>query len=108
MQSIEEAAEEYLKDCVFERDPINAFRAGVEFAQQWHSVEKELPTTYKNETFGGILSDYVICKLENDKYCIARIYTGKFDGIKCNDWIDSNGNYLKDDKVISWKPIQLN
>lgn len=84
------------------------FKAGVEFAQQWISCEDELPIAYENGDWTGERSDFVICQLKNDKYCIARLYSGKIDGFQFDDWVDSDDNYLINNVVIAWRPIQLN
>ena len=68
MKTIEEAAKDYSKSkssaevfrCAHETD----FKAGVEFAQRWISVEDELPN----------IGDHILIWLKRDKLKIWRIF----------------------------------
>lgn len=82
-----------------------SFINGVEFAQQWISVKDKLPITYKTGDWDGKRSDLVICKLDNDKYCIARLYSGKIDGFEYNDWLDEDNDISYN--VTHWRYLEL-
>ena len=109
MKSIEEAAKEQAAIKVrTDSEYIQAkqdFKAGVEFAQQWISVKDKLPITYKTGDWDGKRSDLVICTLDNAKYCIARLYSGKIDGFEYNDWVDEDDDVSY--KVTHWRYLEL-
>ena len=75
-----------------------AFKAGVEFAQRWISVEDELPEV-KNHGF----SDLVLTKNSYDNIMLERYdsESKKFNGIRY-DCIKNN-----DGQVTHWRPIEL-
>ena len=62
MKTIEEVSKEFSEKSVW-ACPIS-FKAGVEFAQRWISVEEELPS----------IGDHILIKLKRDKLKIWRIF----------------------------------
>ena len=96
MKKIEEVAKEFSEKSVW-ACPIS-FKAGVEFAQRWISVEEELPEV-KNHGF----SDLVLTKNSYDNIMLERYdsESKKFNGIRY-DCINNN-----DGQVTHWRPIEL-
>ena len=76
----------------------DGFKAGVEFAQRWISVEDELPEI-KNHGF----SDLVLTKNSYDNIMLERYdsESKQFNGIRY-DCIKNN-----DGQVTHWRPIEL-
>ena len=108
-ETIEDSALDYVNSTsiTFPEDAVKkAFKSGVEFAQQWISVKDKLPITYKTGDWDGKRSDLVICTLDNAKYCIARLYSGKIDGFEYNDWVDEDDDVSY--KVTHWRYLELN
>ena len=91
MKTIEEGAIEYSES---KANPIfrslevsiaaKAFKAGVEFAQRWISVEDELPN----------IGDNILIKLKRDKLKIWRI-------------INEDDRILVSNYATHWRPIEL-
>ena len=96
MKKIEEVAKEFSEKSVW-ACPIS-FKAGVEFAQRWISVEDELPEV-KNYGF----SDLVLTKNSYDIIMLERYdsESKQFNGIRY-DCINNN-----DGQVTHWRPIEL-
>ena len=102
MKTIEEVAKEFEKEngekIWFSNDHqqgtalcIESFKAGVEFAQRWISVEEELPETNEFE-------ESRICLIKN-RYAIdiGRYYSNK------KRWFLSSSNF----KVTHWRYVEL-
>ena len=66
------------------------FLAGVNFAEQWISVDDELPEKLEEKC----VSERVLIKMENIITC------GYYD-YECKTWVPDFGS----GKVISWRPI---
>ena len=100
MKTIEEAATEfsdkYWKQLT-DYEKISTFKAGVEFAQRWISVEEELPES----------GELVLVAIENcftDVVC-ARIISGKWN---CRLYIPTgHPDFIIEDKVTHWRTIEL-
>ena len=88
MKTIQKEASKYLSSV--------SFQAGVEFAQQWISVEDELPES----------GELVLVAIENcfiDVVC-ARILSGKWN---CRLYIPTgHPDFIIEDKVTHWRPIE--
>ena len=97
MKTINEAASDYAEETkdttngMFYADSQDAFKAGVEFAQRWISVEEELPETNEFE-------ESRICLIKN-RYAIdiGRYYSNK------KRWFLSSSNF----KVTHWRYVEL-
>ena len=100
MKKIKEASHEYFRAAQlgFENPGSeNGFKAGVEFAQRWISVEDELPNT---EGEANRLSKVVIAKCED----LADEVSAYYDTIT-KDWrIYPSGQIIK---ATNWRPIEL-
>lgn len=76
---------------------MKAFKAGVEFAQEWISIEEELPPTdkiilYKRKIRNGQHE-------KGDNWVISTCFVGIKDGVPYT--INSH------DKIDYWRPIEL-
>ena len=69
---------------VWKDDAIKSFKAGVEFAQRWISVEDELPS----------IGDHILIKLKRDKLKIWRIF-------------NEDDRILVSNYATHWRPIEL-
>ena len=94
-ETIEDSALDYVNSTsiTFPEDAVKkAFKAGVEFAQRWISVDDELPNYYQ------------IVLADNDKYMaiVARVSNGdeEYYSIYGTDFIMSPD-------PIKWRPIEL-
>ena len=95
MKTIECVAKEFSEKSVW-ACPIS-FKAGVEFAQRWISVEDELPNA---EGEANRLSKVVIAKCED----LADEVSAYYDTIT-KDWrIYPSGQIIK---ATNWRPIEL-
>lgn len=68
------------------------FKEGIEFAERWISVEKELPDN---------CTDYVLFKNN---------YGDVFIGLckkAVNLWVDNNGRFFLCDEITYWRPISF-
>ena len=86
MKTIEDAARDYaesFEDNDYTIETEFAFKAGVEFAQRWISVEEELPEVSKQ----------VIVKLPNDWHTCT--------------WLMKDGTFAFNVKPTHWRPIEL-
>ena len=109
MLKINEAAKDYALSkssaevfrCGHEAD----FKAGVEFAQRWISVEDELPICYESGDWDGLRSDFVLVKNKNGAWRKGRLYSGIIDGSKYSDWYDEYDFEL--DNITHWRPIEI-
>ena len=82
MKTIEEVSKEFSEKSVW-ACPIS-FKAGVEFAQRWISVEDELPN----------IGDHVLIWLKRDKLKIWRIF-------------NEDDRILVKNCATRWRPIEL-
>ena len=82
MKKIEEVSKEFSEKSVW-ACPIS-FKAGVEFAQRWISVEDELPS----------IGDHILIKLKRDKLKIWRIF-------------NEDDRILVSNYATHWRPIEL-
>ena len=82
MLKINEAAKEFSEKSVW-ACPIS-FKAGVEFAQRWISVEDELPS----------IGDHILIKLKRDRLKIWRIF-------------NEDDRILVSNYATHWRPIEL-
>ena len=82
MKTIEEVSKEFSEKSVW-ACPIS-FKAGVEFAQRWISVEDELPS----------IGDHILIKLKCDKLKIWRIF-------------NEDDRILVSNYATHWRPIEL-
>ena len=96
MKKIEEVTKEFSEKSVW-ACPIS-FKAGVEFAQRWISVEDELPEV-KNHGF----SDLVLTKNSYDNIMLERYdsESKQFNGIRYGCIKNNDG------QVTHWRPIEL-
>ena len=104
MKNLEDAAREiYLlykeKDRVLSEGVLIGFMKCVEFAQEWYSVEDELPERDSNPSFNH-QSDIILLK---DKS--GNIFSGYYDYDMASFF-----NYIDDEvfEIIEWRPIELN
>ena len=95
MKKIEEVAKEFSEKSVW-ACPIS-FKAGVEFAQRWISVEDELPNA--DEEANG-LSKVVIAKCEDLADEVSAYYN-----IINKDWRTYPTGLII--RVTHWRPIEL-
>ncbi len=95
-KTIEQAAEDYANSFEYNDYTIeteSAFKAGVEFAQRWISVDDELPNYYQ------------IVLADNDKYMavVARVSNGDEDFYPI-----CGTDFIMSPDPIKWRPIELN
>lgn len=95
MKTIEQAAQEYAEKVTVLKGQDrtkreNAFRAGAQFAQQWISVEDELPESGK----------LILVMLDNDK---SQVSSARFNG---RDFSIDFGD-MAVGKITHWRPIEL-
>ncbi len=86
MKTAEQAAVEYaesFEDNDYTIETEFAFKAGVNFAQRWISVEEELPTPYEQ----------VIVKLKNGWHTCT--------------WVNNEGIFAFNVHPTHWRPIEL-
>ena len=104
MKIIEDAAKEHaesLEDNDYTIETESAFRAGVEFAQRWISVEEELPP----------IGEMVITKMEKrhgdtwvqNYYSTATRLENK-GGWQDVNWVDHSISF---GHITHWRPIEL-
>jgi hypothetical protein len=89
METIKEGAEIYYQSNEYQKSNSlnrfdNIFKAGVEFAQRWISVEDELPS----------IGDHILIKLKRDKLKIWRIF-------------NEDDRILVSNYATHWRPIEL-
>ena len=96
-ETIEQAAEDYANSFEYNDYTIeteSAFKAGVEFAQRWISVDDELPNYYQ------------IVLADNDKYkymaIVARVSNGDEDFYPI-----CGTDFIMSPNPIKWRPIEL-
>ena len=106
MKKIEEGAEIYYQSNEYQKSNSlnrfdNIFKAGVEFAQRWISVEDELPEFDKSKYPDGDFEIFLVRMSVGSispkiKYCVANlIMVGRWS---CEfDW----------NVVTHWRPIEL-
>lgn len=82
----------------------DAFKAGVEFAQQWITVDEEKPIAYESGNWDGLRSDFILVKDIHGKVYVAKSYQGVIDGSNFCDFCDDNG-YIP--LVKHWRPISV-
>ena len=87
MKTIEEAAKDFNDSHVNGHHPqtwvSDIFKAGVDFAQRWISIDEELPP----------VSQQVIVKLKNDWHTCT--------------WLLGDGTFAYNVKPTHWRPINL-
>jgi len=81
-----------------------AFKAGVAFAQQWISVEDELPISFERGEWDGLRSDYVIAICKSGNWYKARTYSGFMDGSNFCIWCQEDDSVIS--QVTHWRPIE--
>ena len=86
MLTIEQALDEAYKNAGSNAYFGNRFRAGVEFAQSWISIDEELPTELENVLFKSEYEGEVL-------YEVGFLFSGKF--------------YVKNKMPTHWRPIEL-
>ena len=106
MKDLEEASKKHEQQFGFNSEgeinssPSESFKAGVEFAQQWHRVEEELPTKSME-----VLAKYK----ENGK---EKIIVAKYIDIMEAFYFYYYDSYYEDTSteidVSFWRPIELN
>ena len=99
MKTIEEAAKDFNDSHVNGHHPqkwvSDIFKAGVEFAQEWISVEEELPE----------IGEKVITKMTKDKRTSYGIATRIREEWEINaHWIDHTFSHMN---ITHWRPIEL-
>lgn len=99
MKTIEEAAKDFNDSHVNGHHPqklvSDIFKAGVEFAQEWISVEEELPE----------IGEKVITKMTKDKRTSYGIATRIREEWEINaHWIDHTFSNMT---ITHWRPIDL-
>ena len=106
MKKIEEGAEIYYQSNEYQKSNSlnrfdNIFKAGVEFAQRWISVEEELPDFDKSKYPNGDFEIFLVRMSTGSispkvKYCVANLIAiGRWS---CEfDW----------NVVTHWRPIEL-
>ena len=99
MKTIEEAAKDFNDSHVNGHHPqkwvSDIFKAGVEFAQRWISVEEELPE----------IGEKVITKMTKDKRTSYGIATRIREEWEINaHWIDHTFSNMT---ITHWRPIEL-
>jgi len=92
MKTIKQAAEEYANQERITRSEFGAFIDGVKFAQQWISVDEELPEE----------SMVVLAKSYNGSIVICLFL--KFKNKDKKDWFYRNEKMQID--IISWRPVE--
>ena len=120
MKTVEEAAREYVivlsEDNLFGKlkepkgagtELLNAFKAGVEFAQQWKSVDDELP--HSDGSDGAILIKYRTSR-GKEKYGIATYfdvtsYVGDDPISRAMSGFTISGSCRQD--VTHWRHVEL-
>lgn len=90
MKKIEQAANEHTSGG-WTDDKIVSFKAGVEFAQRWISVEEELPQ---------INGKIILIKCSNDS---AFISSGFYD----KNGFTTDYKFTSDIKITHWRPITI-
>ena len=94
MKTIEEAQDEH---SLYKDGDGFSFRAGVEFAQQWISIEDKLPP----------LNEYVLFKYSETELCVGcmNIY-----GFYCSPYIPAENDFASIhllSEVTHWRPIEI-
>lgn len=104
METIKEAANRMFPDCNNESDQRtiemfrDIFRRGVEFAQQWISVEDELPD----------FDIDVIWKMDSGHYFVSDIdHDCDFDTLKKIYESPLLDKFECQDKITHWRPVEL-
>lgn len=75
----------------------SAFKAGVEFAQRWISVEEELPP----------LNEYVLFKYSEGEYCVGCLNN---HGYYCTTYIPADNDFSSIhllSEVTHWRQIEI-
>jgi len=80
------------------------FNSGVELAQRWIPIEKELPIAFESGNFDGLRSEFVIGKFKNGDWTKCRVYSGFMDGFNFVDWVDEHDCEILD--IVEWRPIE--
>lgn len=80
------------------------FRHGYSAAQEWISVDDELPLAYKSGEWDGLKSDEVMVKTKQGKHYIAVLYSGIMDGSQFNEFYESNCDFELNE-ITHWQPI---
>lgn len=90
MKTIEGGIKYYIGEAT---QPITAFKQGVEFAQQWISVEDELPEEYKQSGY----SKQVLCKTTMGSFVVL-YYDMEYNRFTAPAHVE----------VTHWRPIEFN
>jgi len=115
MDKIKEAANKYAEERYSRKEhptadaysgARNGFIAGVEFAQQWISVDDEFPPINENvfikfDFFGGI--ELNLDEHERISYTVGHRFTAGGE-IR---WAHSSHGFLRSIKPTHWRPIEL-
>lgn len=115
MKTIEKAAIDYCSEAKDKvtgkgfilRSPFESFKAGVEFALQYISVEDELPEALKRDDEGIFYSEYLLIKIKGYEHPFVGFY------VKANDdeFFDFIQDYIQkwinQEDIIGWRLIDL-
>jgi len=83
----------------------NGFKAGVEFAQRWISINEETPLAFESGQWDGLRSDFVLAKNKWGNVYIARTYEGILDSNKFCDFAERDDTIIS--HIIEWRPIEF-
>ena len=124
MKSIDEAARKYAvhmvgSDSYEQNDLEEGFKAGVEFAQEWYSVDEKLPENVesllvatnekrlKRQIVGFVKTKQVLVKFRDGTFDLGRRCKCRTDDYYFWDCLESfeKNNHRN---IIEWRPIEIN
>ena len=101
-ETLEQAAEDYANSFEYNDYTIEteaAFKAGVEFAQRWISIEDELPNFDKENPFKKYLVKVIEGSITSKEFITTSHLRNQLGNWSCEmDWV----------RVTHWRPIELN
>ena len=112
MKTINDAEQEYAinkyEGCAgIIEDTLVDFKAGVEFAQQYTSVEDELPEANIQDDEGIFYSEYLLIKVKGFEHPFVGYYV-KANDDEFFDFIQRDlEEWIKQEDIISWRLIEL-
>jgi Protein of unknown function (DUF551). len=107
MKTIETAASDHVRSRALHSSISNmeSFKEGAKFAQQWISVEDELPEASK-ESLGIFYSEYVLIKVSGYEHPFIGYYVKACDDEFFDFISESTSKSIKQIEITHWRPIE--
>jgi hypothetical protein len=108
MKTIEEAVQDFIKERRSNSrgyPPSVWFKAGIEFAQKWISVDDELPAGYESSVdWDGLRSDPVLVRNIKGEVFVAKAYINTHNDKYYCEFVDNMDYTIPD--IVEWRLIE--